>query len=409
MRRFSQEALLEAVASRGALTDDVVRALATHIAEYHVNARKALDLDFASTMQRIAVELTDGFSATPDLFALPDQQEFATRIGSAVTAQSSLLRKRSHDGFVRRCHGDLHLRNIVILDGLPVLFDALEFDEGFATTDILYDVAFLVMDLWQKGFHSQANLLLNRYLISIGMEENISGLAAMPLFLAVRAGIRAMVSAERAHVLSPHSPVPGDRVAIDYFQAAIGYLQPESPCLVAVGGLSGTGKSTLAAAIAHLLGSPPGALHLRSDVERKLLYRVPETCRLEAAAYSQIATQKVYDALIRKAASALAAGRSVIIDAVFSKPEERQAVETAARDARRHFLGIWLSAPSDLLFQRVAARSGDASDADRAVVRRQLTYDTGAVNWNVIDTQDSPATARANAEKLLVSSAQRRI
>jgi aminoglycoside phosphotransferase family enzyme/predicted kinase len=408
MRRFPQEALLEAVASRGALTDDVVRALATHIADYHAKARKAIDLDFASTMQRIAVELTDGFTAQPDLFALPDQQEIARRIGSAVTAQSSLLRKRSHDGFVRRCHGDLHLRNIVILDGSPVLFDALEFDEGFATTDVLYDVAFLVMDLWQKGFHHQANLLLNRYLISIGIEENISGLAAMPLFIAVRAGIRAMVSAEGAHVLSPHYSVPADRDAIDYFQAAIGYLQPESPCLVAVGGLSGTGKSTLAATIAHLIGPPPGALHLRSDVERKLLYGVPETYRLEAAAYSRIVTQKVYDALMRQAASALAAGRSVIVDAVFSRSEEREAVEKAARDAESRFLGIWLSAPSDLLLRRVAARSGDASDADRAVVRQQLTFDTGAVNWNVIDTEGSPATARANAEKLLVSSAQRR-
>lgn len=85
---------------------------------------------------------------------------------------SSLLRKRSHEAFVRRCHGDLHLRNIVVLDGSPILFDALEFDEGLATTDIRH----------------QANLLLNRYLISIGIEENISGLAAMPLFLAVRAG-----------------------------------------------------------------------------------------------------------------------------------------------------------------------------------------------------------------------------
>jgi uncharacterized protein len=406
MRRFDQEALLEAVASRGALTNDLVRVLAAHIAEYHQKVRKALDLDFSSTMRRIAVELTDGFASRPDRFALPDQAEFATRIDAAVTAQSALLRKRSHEGFVRRCHGDLHLRNIVILDGSPVLFDALEFDEGFATTDILYDIAFLIMDLWQKGLRHQANLFLNRYLISIVMEENIGGLAAMPLFLAVRAGIRAMVSEERAHVLSTHKSAAAVREAAGYFQGAIDYMAPEPPRLVAVGGLSGTGKSTLAAAIAHLLGPPPGALHLRSDIERKLLHGVAETHRLEAAAYSEATTQTVYDVLMRKAASALAVGRAVIVDAVFSRPEERQAVEQVARTAQCPFLGIWLSAPSDLLFRRVAARSGDASDANCAVVQQQLAYDTGALNWNVIDTRGSLATARAGAKKLLTSSTQ---
>jgi uncharacterized protein len=218
-----------------------------------------------------------------------------------------------------------------------------------------------------------------------------------------------MVSGERAHVLSIHESAAAVREAADYFQAAIDYLAPEPPRLVAVGGLSGTGKSTLAAAIAHLLGSPPGALHLRSDVERKLLHGVAETCRLEAAAYSQATTQKVYDALMRKTALAFAAGRSVIIDAVFSGPEERQAVEKVARDAQCSFLGIWLSAPTDLLFQRVAARSGDASDADCAVVQQQLAYDTGTVNWRAIDTRGSLATVRADAEILIWSDCLRHL
>jgi uncharacterized protein len=401
MRRFDQESLLEAVALRGALTDNLVQALAAHIADYHGKVRKALDHDFSSTMRRIAVELTDGFASSPHLFPLPDQKEFATRIDAAVTARSSLLQKRSHEGFVRRCHGDLHLRNIVILNSLPVLFDALEFDEGFATTDILYDIAFLIMDLWQKGFRHQANLLLNRYLISIGIEKNIEGLAAMPLFLAVRAGIRAMVSGERANVLASNDAAAAVCEAKDYFQAAKDYLAPVPPRLVAVGGLSGTGKSTLAAAIAHLVGSPPGALHLRSDVERKLLHGVAETFRLEAAAYTDAVTHKVYSALMRRATSALEAASSVIVDAVFSNAEERQAVEQVAHNAQCSFLGIWLSAPNDLLFQRVAARSGDASDADRVIVQQQLAYDTGTVNWRVIDTSGSSTAVQTDAEKLL--------
>lgn len=403
MRRFDQEALLESFALSGSLTDDLVRTLASHIAEYHGKIRKAVDLDFASTMRRIAVELTDGFALQPKLFAPSDQEEFAGRIHQAVAEQSALLRKRSHEGFVRRCHGDLHLRNIVVLDGSPVLFDALEFDEGFATTDILYDIAFLVMDLWHKRLHHQANLLLNRYLISIGTDENISGLSALPLFLAVRAGIRAMVSGERTQLLNTEAAEASAREAKGYFQAALEYLVPDPPRLIAIGGLSGTGKSTLGTAIAHLLGPAPGALHFRSDVERKLLHGVAETHRLGTAAYSQVTTKKVYEALMRKTRHALAARRAVIVDAVFSRPEERYAIEQVAREAHCLFQGLWLSASSDLLFRRVAGRSGDASDADRAVVQQQLEYDTGPVSWSLVNARGSPKAVQVEAEKLLAS------
>jgi len=402
MRRFDQGALLEAIASRGAVTDDLVRALAAHIAEYHVRI-KAMDVDFASTMRRIAVELIDGFALQPELFAPSDREEFESRIQAAVAEQAPLLRKRSHEGFVRRCHGDLHLRNIVVLDGSPLLFDALEFDEGFATTDILYDVAFLVMDLWQKELRHQANLLLNRYLIGIGMEQNILGLAAMPLFLAVRAGIRAMVAGERAQSLEAEKADASAHEAAGYFRTALNYLQPAQSRVIAIGGLSGTGKSTLAARIAHLFGPAPGALHLRSDIERKLLLGVAETHRLRTAAYSQVTTQEVYGALMRKTRQALAARHAVVVDAVFSTLEERHAIEQLARDAGCPFQGLWLSAPSDVLFRRVAVRSGDASDADTAVVQQQLAYDTGPVSWSLIDARGSLEEVQAKAQKLIAS------
>jgi hypothetical protein len=255
MRRFDQEDLLEAVASRGALSDELVKDLAAHIAEFHGHIRKALNLDFASAMGRIAIELIGAFELQPELFEPSDQRDFAKRIGEEVDAQSPLLRRRSHDGFVRRCHGDLHLRNIVVIEGSPVLFDALEFDESFATTDILYNVGFVVMDLWQKGLRHQANLLLNRYLIGIGLDKNIAGLAAMPLFLAIRAGIRAMVSSERIELQKGEGAIAVAEEARAYFKAALDYLKPVPPRVIAIGGLSGTGKSTLAAAIAHLVGA----------------------------------------------------------------------------------------------------------------------------------------------------------
>jgi predicted kinase len=282
-----------------------------------------------------------------------------------------------------------------------VLFDALEFDEGFATTDILYDVAFLIMDLWQKGFRHEANLLLNRYLFGIGMDENMAGLAAMHLFLAIRAGIRAMVSGERAQFLMPDDASRTAAEAEMYFKAALRYLAPQMPRVIAIGGLSGTGKTALAGAIAHLFGASPGALHLRSDLERKQQYGVKETQRLESAAYSQAATQRVYGSLMNQAAQAVSAGCTIIVDAVFAKLEERQAIEHVARASGTRFHGIWLYAPSEVLFERVSGRIGDASDADRAVVEQQLAYETGPVSWPAVNSSVSLADVRAAVQKIL--------
>jgi uncharacterized protein len=402
MHRFDQDALLENVAARGELNDQLIRALTEHIAEFHRNIHKAIDLDFAATMRRIALELIDGYALQHELFESPEREQFSTLINAAVVEQTDLLRMRSHDGFVRRCHGDLHLGNIVVIDGQPLLFDALEFDEGFATTDILYDIAFLIMDLWQRDLRHEANYLLNRYLIGIGFEPNISGLVAMPLFLAIRAGIRAMVSGERAKLVqSDKSKTGAEAEALHYFRAALDHLDPVPPRLIVIGGLSGTGKTTLATAIAHLFGAPPGAIHLRSDVERKQMHGVAETGRLGDVAYSKVTTQKVYDALIAKCRQTLLAKRAVIVDAVFSTPEERQAVEQVARDLNLPFQGLWLSAPSDLLLERVAKRQGDASDADQTVVRQQLARDVGPLHWTVIDTRNSLSEIETKVSKLL--------
>jgi hypothetical protein len=400
MHRFDQASLLENVAARGELTDELIRALAEHIANFHRNIRKAVDLDFAATMRRIAIELIDGYALQPEMFAAPEREKFSEHITAAVADQSALLRVRSHDGFVRRCHGDLHLRNIVVIGGRPMLFDALEFDEGFATTDILYDIAFLVMDLWQRNLRHEANYLLNRYLIDVGLESNLSGLTAMPLFLSIRAGIRAMVSGERVQLVgSDESKTSAE--ALHYFHAALNHLNLTPPRLLAIGGLSGTGKTTLAAALAYRFGSPPGAIHLRSDIERKQMHGVAETDCLGHSAYSQVTTQKVYDSLLSKCRQALLAKRAVVIDAVFLRLEERQAVEQVARALNLPFQGLWLTAPSDLLLERVAERQSDASDADQTVVRRQLTRDTGSMDWTVIDTRSTPSEIETNALRLL--------
>ena len=174
---------------------------------------------------------------------------------------------------MRHCHGDLHLRNIVEIDGAPVLFDAIEFDDAIATVDVLYDLAFLLMDLGARGLRAHANAVLNAYLEASGDTGNLIGLAALPLFLSTRAMIRAKVELLRAS-LDPKSREEVRRRATSYVLLARDYLERQRPQLIAIGGLSGSGKSSVAHALAPHLGVFPGAVHVRSDVERKRLYGV---------------------------------------------------------------------------------------------------------------------------------------
>ena len=290
-----------------------------------------------------------------------------------------------------------------MLDGRPTLFDAIEFSDEIAVIDTLYDLAFPLMDLEHNACRPHANALLNRYLWRTGDMSDIAGLVAMPLFLGLRAAIRAMVTAERA------SPTQGGDSTIDaayarargQFGEALAYLSPRPPRLVAVGGYSGTGKSTLAATLAPAIGNAPGALHLRSDLERKALFGVAETARLSPEGYTREATEKTYAALYAKAQFALAAGHSVIVDAVFLHPGERHAIEAVARDASATFTGLWLTAAEATLKSRVDARTGDASDATAAIVTQQLGRESGPIAWTVIEAGGTAADTAARAQAIV--------
>src|SRR5262249_37192176 len=158
-----------------------------------------------------------------------------------------LLVERGRHGLIKQIHGDLHLGNIVLLDGRPVLFDAIEFSPIIASGDVLYDLAFLLMDLVERGLEAPANIVLNRYLIETRRTEDLDALATLPFHLSMRAAIRAKVTAARldhAKDDEERSEIAG--MARKYFDFACRFLAPAPPMLVAVGGLSGTGKSLLA-------------------------------------------------------------------------------------------------------------------------------------------------------------------
>jgi predicted kinase len=218
----------------------------------------------------------------------------------------------------------------------------------------------------------------------------------MPLFLALRAWVRAHVTATAAR-----SGAGDPAEARRYFDLARDLLAPRAPRLLAVGGLSGTGKSTIAAILAGRIGHAPAARVLRSDVIRKRQFGVAPERRLPAEAYAPETTRRVYAALEAEARSAIDAGCSVVIDAVAAKAEERAAFAALAQRLGVRFDGVWLEAPPEILRGRIGARRNDASDADLAVLEKQLGYDLGALDWHRIDAAPEPDAVAEAALKAI--------
>lgn len=384
MRRFDEVKTLDHLAEKGELDLSIMACLAEIILASHEHAPRRNH--GATEVFRHRLEDTiEGLAGAEDVFAPSAVAALRARFMAAYAENERPLKAREGQGKVRLCHGDVHLRNIVLLDGRPVLFDAIEFDDSMATIDILYDLAFILMDLWQRNLHAHANLLFNRYLWRCAnIEQELEGLPALPLFLALRAAIRARVTAALAK-LEPTAREAHSQEARRFFAAAEDFLAPQAARLVAIGGFSGSGKSTLAQQLAPRIGRAPGAVHLRSDIERKRLCRVGEYERLPDEAYRPEMSDKVYERLRSLAEIALRAGQSAIVDAVHAKTEERDALATIAARANAPFTGLWLDAPLEALVARIKARNDDASDATAAVVREQVSWDLGRLDWARLD------------------------
>lgn len=402
MKRFDQDRILENLPLCHLSETGLIRNLARTISDFHRTARKITTSDGVKRVALLIDELMESFDRSQTVLGKEEVSKFSSLARHQLKLASAILTSRGEEGFVRRCHGDLHLGNIVLLEDKPVLFDALEFDEELAITDTLYDLAFLMMDLDQKGLPDVANTVLNRYLFQTGAVEDLEGLRAMPLFLAIRAGVRAMVSLDRAGQTSGALAQQEIQMARRYFSSALSYLIPPKPVLIAVGGFSGTGKTTLAERLAGTcFPHAPGLVHLRSDLERKRLFNRAETERLDQAGYTADANKQVYDRLISKARICLESWQSVIIDAVFSKQWERQLAEDLAGDLDVPFQGLWLTAEESKMTSRVTMRKGDASDATAAIVLQQLKAGAGTIGWQEIDAGGSKEQTVKNTFSVL--------
>lgn len=396
MVRFDESKTLDRLASAGPIDRGLAEAIAESIIRAHENA--AIH-KHSSWIQSIRSLIAANSTALARHFDGQFIDEIDRESRAVFERVHDLLQQRESKGLVRRCHGDLHLANIALIDGKPALFDAIEFDPAIATTDVLYDLAFPLMDFLHFEQRDAANVVFNTYLQNTP-SDNLGGLSALPLFMSMRAAVRSHVLLARKDE-DPATKIATRRSALAYFSLAHRLIKPEPPRLIAVGGLSGTGKSTLARNLAPFIAPLPGAIVLRSDVFRKRHFGVTDIDKLPAEAYRPEVARFIYKQLAERAERVLSQGYSVIIDAVFARENERSDSAALAAKCNVPFFGLFLTADVGTRMKRVDNRTPDASDATSAVALNQESYDLGHMDWHLVDASTTPERTLARARAIL--------
>jgi aminoglycoside phosphotransferase family enzyme/predicted kinase len=405
MTRFDENKTLDHLVERDELDDRLTGKLGQVVASMHERALPVETAPWLAAVESFIEQNTAAFHQYSDLFPSEAVAELDRDSRAALTRLRPMLSLRGGRGLIRRGHGDLHLGNIAVLDGEPVAFDALEFDPIIASGDVLYDLAFLLMDLVERGCDRAANLVLNSYYSATRRIEDCEGVAALPFFMSLRAAIRAKVTAARLDVAKIADRNELSRLSRGYFDLGLALLKPAKPVIFCIGGLSGTGKSVLARSVGAFLPPSPGALVFRSDVERKAMFGIAETEHLAPGKYQAAISEQVYQLLIEKAVLVMRAGHSVIVDAVFGRQEERAAIENAVADASGAFHGVFLVTDLQTRIARIRGRGPDASDADISVAQKQEEFSTDLPDWTIIDASGSPQETLAKARQAIGSHA----
>jgi hypothetical protein len=376
MRAFPQQAQLDRVLALGALKAGQIDILARHIANFH-NQIEVADMETRygnpeSVLRPIEENFKQIREHTQNLKALDMLSELENWSEGKFQELKSLFAERKIDGFVRECHGDLHLRNIAWMDDGPVVFDCIEFSPDLRWIDVINDVAFLVMDLQDRGQPAMAQRFLNSYLEHTG---DYDGMEVLQFYKIYRALVRAKIDAIRSHQvgITPGEQAEAEKDFLEYLSLALSYIRPDRPHLLVTYGLSASGKSTVSRSLLELLG----AVRVRSDVERKRLFGLkPEDdgqSALGKGIYSTEATEKTYRKLEELAAKIIDAGYPVIVDAVFLNYEEREHFKELAKNRQIPFIILECTTDEKTLRQRIAERKNDISDADLKVLELQLS------------------------------------
>jgi aminoglycoside phosphotransferase family enzyme/predicted kinase len=382
MRRFPQEALFSRLAAHGALQDEHVDALAEALASFHGAIAGGAVPDGIGTAEAIRAPAMENFSEIlalrPRVRALDALEALRRWTGAEGAALAPTFVARRLAGFVRECHGDLHLGNVVSIGGAAVLFDGIEFAPRLRWTDVMADAAFPFMDL-TRGNERLAWRFLDRYLQRTGDYE---GLAVLRFYAVYRALVRAKIAAVRAGQLAHGDPRRLDAIAEldEYVELARRLSSRPAPVLALMHGVSGSGKSTAAQALLESLG----AVRLRSDVERKRLHGLDPAAKTDSVIgggiYTAEAGERTYRRLEELARAALSAGYPVVVDAAFLERPRRDGLRDVARACNAAFQIVSCCAPATVLRERVERRSrtlADASEASPEILERQLAMEHG--------------------------------
>ncbi len=393
MVRFDQSALLDAQCERGQLSEAQVDAVAVWVAGFHAAAPALGGIDEAALARessidaatlatfgsaaRVRSDVLDNFAplrTLPAGVADPAQLDALQRwCTDTLAREASLIDARRAGGFVRECHGDLHLRNIAWIDGTPQVFDCIEFAPALRWTDVCAEIGFLAMDLAARGRPALAARFVDRWLAETG---DYGALALLPLYRVYRALVRAKVAAIRAAQpgLGSQDRAAALAEASRYVAHALATSRPTRPALVLTCGLSGSGKSTLAARLVQVLG----AVRLRSDVERKRLGGLAPLATsaspVGGGLYGTASTQATYARLAELAAKVVRAGCTAVVDASFLQRADRTAFAGLARTLAVPFAIVEARAPLPVLQARITARTeagADPSEATAAVLDHQ--------------------------------------
>ncbi len=385
MRRFPDEVLLNKLLPDTSFDRHETMELAERLADLHTKAKSFRTKWGPDDIQRVILEHEELLSCFPEIINKRSLNALTKVSLENLRRNRLLVNLRQKSGHVRKCHGDLLLSNIAYENGEFLFFSPIEYNASLDCIDVLYDLAYLMMDLEAKGLRRLANILFNQY---IAYMNDMEGFPLLPLYQSMRATERAAVCAKRSSLLTGTEKESAIKEAQMYFEMARHFMTRFKPVLIACGGLSGSGKSRIAREIGGLMNPAPGAVILRENVVKKQI----SGCRLNEqldTAYNTPAVEKItYDVLYQQAKSALSVGACVIIDALFYNPKERQAVAELAKTMGVPFVGLWMDAPLSVRTERVSIRKNKIDDTHfEQELESQLSLDTGVIEWYQITTE----------------------
>ena len=385
MRRFDQPDLLDHLADDRRLDAWMARELADEIAAFHTRAEVNARWGGASALRTAVARWHDEQGAVEGVFEEGQSEAYGDAVGRAISNVEELLERRRQEGKVRGCHGDLRLANICLLDGRVTVFDAIEFSEELSCIDVLYDLAFLLMELYHRGLSELGNIVFNRYLDVTG---DVDGLPVMPLFLSFRGAIRGQMLASaamrRSEPLRPRLAAE----ARSHLALAMALLRRRSPQLIAIGGLGSMAKTELATTLAGGLGPAPGARIIRGHIVRKHLMNLAPEKRLPPAAYDEATTERVYGASCREATRALGSGTTAIVDLDFLGGRERRKIADVALAAGVPFTGLWFCERDGLLAPGAEPGAEPVTKQGHAALRTPPEPSGSNPEWHWVELDD---------------------